>query len=337
MKKLLHTCLVFILPLFLYSQENKSTINFLKIEYSDLSKIILTDHYNDNFERTWGRVYEIEFSKDSILLFQTREYYYPYQFVTSSLDSLKMFLLSEHEIDSTEIEKIISEVNKRNTKRSIMQCYIDSTYWGSTNMLENWSEKRFIKNISKVEIEKLLNQINARHNSPFKYLKVNGIDSIWLKKNSERLIDMLSNGSKKQKPYWTAFYKDLFTDYDNFKWKYAFSLLRRNMDSYPYFEMQMVTRSSDTICINSEGQDLYQIPWTMNGEYKTYNPLLPISISNLIPEEECCSSKNRLNPSWSEIETNIIDWIKFKNYKIDKKKWRKIASEKRNNCKKIRR
>ena len=329
MKHLIATCLFFCFPMFLLGQRNDSIPNFLEIDFSELSKIVLIDHYNDNYERIWGRIYEIEFKEDSISLYQTKEYYEPYQFKLSSFDLEKILLLEETQLDSTEIKSLLSEANQRNTKRSSFQRYIDSTYWGSVNMLDNWSERRFIKNISKNEIEKLLIQVNAKHNSPFKYLEINKIDSIWLQKNSERLIDKLSGGNDNRKPYWKEFYKDLFTDYDNFKWKYVFSLLRGNMDTYPYFEMQLHTNSKDTIFINSEGQDLYQIPWNMNGDHKIHNPLLPISISNLLPVEECCSGKNRLNPSWSEVEENLIDWLRFRNYKIDKRKWKKIARENR--------
>lgn len=325
MKQLINIWLFFLFPFLLFGQEGKGKIEFLEVDYSSLSKIILIDHYNDNYERTWGRIYEIEILSGSISLSQTEEYYKSFQFNPDSINYNRMELLQEKEVDSSMTVRMLAEINKANERKIKFQHRRDPLVWGTSKILDNWKGKKHIKYIEKPEIDTLLTQINATHTSPLGYLKLNGIDSTWLSNNSERLYDTWFVANSKSKVYIQTFVKDVLADFEKFKGMYFSYLLQRNMSTYPYFEIQLVSKSSDTIRIYSEGQNLFQIPWNINGNYKSYNPNLAIEIAKLLPDEEYFSGKSRLNPSWNDVEEGIVRQIDFKSIFIDRKKWRKIA------------
>lgn len=239
-----------------------------------------------------------------------------------------MGLLHKQGVDSLEALKMLEEINKENERKTKFQNRIDSLFWGTSKMPDNWTGRRFRNNITKGDVEYLFEQVNARHNAPFRYLKKEGIDSLWLITNSERLYALWYKENRKSKKYTQAFVKDNLNDIKKFRSMFISYLMQTNMSSYPHFEMQLIS-NVDTTFIYSKGQNLFQIPWDMNEKYKTYNPVLAIAIANLLPNEDYFSSKSRLNPTWSEVEEGIIRQIDFKSSFIDKKKWKKISKMER--------
>lgn len=333
MKNLIATCIFFCFPLFLLGQENNYGIEILDINYSDLSKIILIDKAKERNTRTWCRVYEIDLNRDSIPLYQIQEYIKTPVFKTD----LKKYRQSAEELESDSIMKeyFIQRaitINKRineSTRRS------DSIFRVKTNMRDNWKGKEFIKNIEKSRVEDLLKEVNSTCKTPFKYFEENGIDSVWLSQNKNRLAKAYLNGKRKTKPYHFEFYRNQFSDLKRLKWDFTYLIMDDCMPgSYTHIEMQLVLKSRDTIRINSEGEGLFLVPWDMNGNYRTLNTMLPVKIAALLPDKKHCSNKTQLSPEWSLLEEYLYEWVNNERVHIDKEKWKKIARENRKKARK---
>ncbi len=316
------------LPCLLFGQEKKG-IKFLDVEASSIDKIILIDHYNDNYERIWGRKYEIILNSDTIKLYQTEEYYKSYQFIPDSLNFNKMHILQEKGIDSIKMNGMLAEINRENENRIKYRRRIDSMYWGTSTMLKNWKGKNYRKVITKPEIDYLFSEINIKNNGPFRYLQNEGVDSLWLSENSNRLYNLWFQENKKSKAFRQTYVKYNLENFKQFKECYMLCLLQRNMNNYPCFEVQIISNNNDTTFLKSQGQEFFQIPWNMNEQYKSYNANLAIALGKLLPNEDHFSSEKRLNPKYSDLEKEIINYIDFKSTSIDEKKWKKIAKTER--------
>ncbi|SNY94884.1 hypothetical protein [Flagellimonas pacifica] len=295
-------CLL-VLPLLGNSQTPKQPIP--KIEIDSIKKIIILDAYNDNYERVWGRRYVIEFHTNMFRLYQLEEYYKNYEFDVDEIEFDSLKILKSKEISKSKAKKMTAQINERNKKRSMIKEKMDSIAWGTSKRPENWNGKRDLGQIDKKAIQVFLSTLNSKSLSPYGYLNTKGIDSIWLKKNVDRLYEkwnrMFPNAKNSSKN--NVFFA--LKDFKLFKKTFFSTLLSRNFTTYPYMEIIIVKKSPDSIKVTSRGQNFFQVPFEINS-IKTYNPELAISISKLIPNEKFYSVNKRLNPTWEKIEEQIL-------------------------------
>lgn len=276
------------------------------LRYDSIQKIILLDSYNDNYERVWGREYQIEIDSMDIQIFQTEEYYHSYQFDFNSIDYDSLKLLKSRGISKSRAKKLTKQVNNQIDRKIAFKEKLDSIVWGTSSKPENWKGKRKIGSINKELLENLVNTINSKKISPYNYLRDTGIDSAWLQSNSKRLFENWLKLHPNAKEQSKSNISEALKDYNLFKKAFFHYITPGNFTHYPFFEISFITKSNDTIRLESRGQGQYQVPWTLNDK-KNYNPKLSILISNLIPDQQFYSVKSRLDPDWSQTEEGILN------------------------------
>ena len=308
-----------VLPFFGNAQKSKNPIP--KIEIDSVEKITIIDAYNDNYERVWGRKYVIEFHNTEFRRYQLEEYYKNYEFDFDELELDSMKILKSNGISKSKARKMTREINERNKRRVLLKQKVDSIAWGTSKRPENWTGKRDRGKIDMATVREFFSILNPKSLSPYPYLKGNGIDSIWLKKNEARLYEkwkeMFPEANNQTKREISLALKD----FKLFKKTFFSILLSRNFTTYPYMEVVIEKKNQDSVLLTSRGQGFFQLPFEVNSR-KLYNPEIAISISKLVPDEKFYSVSKRLNPKWEKIEKAIL-WKIGDAYRSKKRKERK--------------
>lgn len=170
------------------------------------------------------------------------------------------------------------------TKRRILDFYIHD-HPGVTGRVVNEDTEKFIKKIEFTTVDSLLSLIKIREDTTVQsVLSALGVDSLYLVKNAERLIDKNRvNFDQTEKEY----YLKQIKNYEKILWA-AYQLPVNHSDEEPisFINVQFFAQNDDVLQIFSKGRDAYLLPWNINRVYLSYNPNISILLGKIFPESK---------------------------------------------------
>jgi hypothetical protein len=283
------TFFLFIISNFVFGQSQNR--QYISISVDSIEHIELIDHQNLNYDWYYGRTYHISKAGSRYTLTRVDQYNKPFDFRESTLESMKdsINLDSMRVLDNLHIDK-----NRDSLTNLVNSVISGRSHWYRDRIeLENIDTPTEISEIEEARINALLSAITATRASYINYyLSSLNIDSIWLEENASRLWEQYKPDkfkvSEKAKAYCIKCLKN-----EKFAQKASYRIQGASSTSdYPFVEIRIFSKS-DTIFINTGGQEPFMLPWNMDGKYRSYNPRISIALADILPFGDY-SNKKRL-------------------------------------------
>ncbi|NVO08870.1 MAG: hypothetical protein HXX16_02810 [Bacteroidales bacterium] len=177
--------------------------------------------------------------------------------------------------------------------------------------LKKTKRKRFLKQLPISVIDSLLKYYNSEQTNVVN-LNFFGINKVWIERNHKRTAESLYPAE----PTFTLEQRtsavELFKNPEN----YRNTILNIEVvkDYYPTCKIQLITKTSDTIKIATDGQGPFLYPWHSQNETDKYfyDPRLSIWFANLIPFEEFSNKKKLKGENFLDYLTSRMFQDEFK-------------------------